>query len=189
MSDETRGMSVGEALEVARQRGLIVREGRPIGEALAASAPAAGNRPKREKPALVEASFTALPTPCWTVPLHVTAGDNQRGSKAKIGRAGYERRVVSRCLGGATLKYLAPFADLASRGEPVTVTLTRLGGTGLDPFDGLPASLKWVADTVALMLGFDDSAKSPVKFAPPKQEPGGAHGVRIQLSTGGVSRE
>lgn len=153
----------------AFERGLIA--GAP------ARAPAAP-KGKREKPVLLPSAF--VPPNVWLVPLHVVAGDNARGMRAKIGRAGHERRVTSRVLGGAALKYLAVFADLAARGEPVRITLTRLGGRGLDPMDGLPASLKYVADTVALMMGFDDGATSPLKFVT-QQEPGGPVGVRVTI--------
>lgn len=170
-------MSVAEALAEAQRRGLVVREGEPVRAKLGGVAPpslkAGGG-----KPALVGASFTQAPVPTWTIPLHVTAGDNNRG-KAKIGRAAHERRVVSRCLGGATLKYLAAFADLAARGQTVTVTLTRLGGRALDD-DNAVAAMKFVRDVVALMMGFDDSPRSPLRFVV-AQQPGGACGVRVEL--------
>lgn len=173
------------AILAAIQKGLIapevVREVQR-GEVLAGAPVAKVVRPKREKPALVEASFT-FPA-LWVVPLHVTAGDNNRG-KGKIGRAGHERRAVSRALGGATLRHLAVFALLASQGETVTVTLTRLGGGTLDD-DNCVAAMKYCRDSVAMMLGFDDNARSPLRFVV-AQEPGGACGVRIQLTTGGAT--
>ena len=138
---------------------------------------------KRKKPALVAASFEMTDLgPVWVLPLHVTAGDNARGSKAKIGRAGHERRVVSRCLGGATLCHLAPFAFLASRGERVTVRMTVLGGQEQDD-DNAIAACKYIRDAVCLMLGFGDGRNSPLAFVV-DSEPGGACGVRIELRSG-----
>lgn len=156
-----------EWLTAARERGLVVREGKPS---------LVPGKAKRAKPELVAAAFD--PFPRWTIPLHVTAGDNNRG-KAKIGRAGYERRVVSRHLGGATLVHLAPFATKASMGIPIDVTLTRLGGRALDD-DNLHAAMKYVRDTCALMMGFDDNASSPLRWEY-GQEPGGAVGVRVTI--------
>lgn len=158
------------AIVQARAKGLIVETSPRKGEA----APA--------KPELVAASFHATAASCvWVVPLRVAAGDNQRGGRAKIGRAGHERRVVSRCLGGATLKFLAGYAECAARGERVRVTLTRLGGRALDD-DNAVAAMKFVRDAVATMLGFDDGPASPLVFAT-GQEPGGPFGVRIELAS------
>ena len=142
--------------------------------------PPAPNEPKGRaaKPELVEASFTQGCRPAWVIPLHVTAGDNNRG-KAKIGRAAHERRVVSRHLGGATLAFLGAFAGLAAKGQIVTVTLTRLGGRELDD-DNAVAAMKYVRDTVALVMGFSDDAGGPLRWEY-GQEPGGPCGVRVEL--------
>jgi hypothetical protein len=143
--------------------------------------PAPGEpRGRREKVELVEPSFCVAPL-AWVIPLHVTPGDNNRG-KSKIGRAGHERRVVSRHLGGKTLAYLAAFARLAADGQAVTVRLTRLGGRGCDS-DNAVAAMKYVRDTVALMMGFEDGPNSPLRFVV-GQEPGGPCGVRVELEAG-----
>lgn len=139
-------------------------------------------RPKRGRVKLVGASFTNGSAPRWEIPLRVTAGDNARGQKARIGRAGHERRVVSRHLGGATLYALAAFAWLASRGKVVTVRLTRLGPVELDG-DNAVASLKYTRDCVALMMGFSDDPRSPLRFVV-SQERCDEFGVRIELSEG-----
>jgi hypothetical protein len=139
---------------------------------------AKAKRAKAAKPELVAAAFSEPAT--WVIPLHVTAGDNTRGSKAKIGRAGHERRVVSRALGGARLTVLARFALVASVGGKVRVTLTRLGGRVLDD-DNAVASMKYVRDCVALMMGFSDDTNSPLRFVV-CQEPHDKVGVRVELS-------
>jgi len=171
-----------EWLVTARAKGLIVREGpRPV-----PAEPAAAPRAGRDRPELVEADFTLTDAgPVWVVPLHVVAGDNTRGIRGKIGRAGHERRAVSRALGGKTLLHLAPLAHAAALGMPVTVTLTKLGGQALDT-DNLSAAMKYVRDAVACKLGFDDGPKSPLRWRY-GQEPGGPHGVRIALTVGEVT--
>ncbi len=156
------------AIQEALRRGLVA--GAKAGVPVKADDKAA-------KPVLVPAVFA--PPATWTVPLHVKSGDNAHEFRAKIGRAGHERRVVARCLGGATLRHLVPFAEAAAEGRAVTVALTRLGGGEMDT-DGLAGAMKYVRDTVALVLGFDDNARSPLRWEY-GQQPGGACGVRITL--------
>lgn len=80
--------------------------------------------PQPGKTKLVTASFN--PPACWLIPLHVVAGDNQRG-KAKIARAGHERRTVCRVF-ARYHRELAPFADVAQAGALVRCKLTRFDG-------------------------------------------------------------
>jgi len=158
------------AIQEAIRRGLIL--------------PQAGHpEPKgpTERASLVVPSFDPS-GPTWVIPLRVVAGDNARGSKAKIGRAGHERRAVSRAL-GPCLSHLAPLAcDVHHGGRRLVVSLTRLGGRGLDPADNLPASCKFVLDTVCMFFGIDDKAGSPLRVVY-DQSPGGAAGVRLTLAT------
>lgn len=174
MTTERRGMSVGEALDLARAKGLIREEGKCVGALLA---PTAAPKGKRDKPALVEAAFVGPAT--WVVPVYVVAGDNARGQRAKVGRAGHERAATARVL-ATNLRALAPFADAAQRGERVRCVLTRLGGREMDD-DGLHAAGKYVRDCVALFLGVGDGPRGPVRWEY-RSEPGGANGVRIELN-------
>lgn len=109
--------------------------------------------------ALVAAAFDKPAK--WTIPLYVVAGDNARGNKVRVGRAGHERRVVAKHL-AAHLLYLVPFAWQAAKGSPVRVIMTRLGR--LMDTDGLTASCKYVRDTIALFLGVDDGPRGPVEW-------------------------
>lgn len=135
---------------------------------------------KAGHPALVAPASASLPGGiAVTVPVYVVAGDNARGGRAKIGRAGHERRAVAEQL-ARHLRALAPLADAAQDGRPVRCRLVRLGGPGMDT-DGLAAACKYVRDTVALFLGVGDGPRGPVRWAY-DQEPGPAFGVRIELT-------
>lgn len=139
---------------------------------------------------LVEPAFSfdyATKVATWTIPLYVVAGDNARGMGSKIGRAGHEREVVGFAL-ARELGFLARYAKAIQRGEPVKVTLTKLGGGRLDVFDNGPASMKYVLDTVALFLGVRDS--NPALHAAFRQLPGKrVHGVQVILESMGTSND
>ena len=144
------------------------------GRAVVTSGPGC-RAPGSRKQALVAAAFE--PPGTWTIPLHVTAGDNSRGFARRIGRAGKERTAVGHAL-ARHLAWVAPFAWLIHhKGERVRCRLTRLGRTMDD--DNVQASLKYVRDTVALFLGVDDGARVIVwEYC---QEQSALAGVRIQL--------
>jgi hypothetical protein len=134
---------------------------------------------KGRKPVMVEPSFQwDESSAVWVVPLHVLPGDNSRGQKARIGRAGSERKAVAKRL-ARRLDALHLFAMRVQTGTPVLLTLTRLGGRKLDPHDNLPSSMKYVLDTVCLFLGIEDN--NPLLRVEFDQEPGPAVGVRIKL--------
>ncbi|AMV25491.1 hypothetical protein VT84_13920 [Gemmata sp. SH-PL17] len=144
---------------------------------------AAVPKAKREKPDLVapeheHGSRDGVRYSRWLVPLHVVAGDNARGMRAKIGRAGHERRVTSQAL-SRTLRALSPFAESAQAGHRVICTLTRVGGREMD-YANVVAAMKYVQDTVAMFLGVDDGPRGPVQWVY-DQKPGGPVGVRIQI--------
>ncbi len=134
------------------------------------------SRKAREKPELREPEY--YERNCFVVPLHVVAGDNARGQKARIGRAGHERRVCASVFAGAHSVWGAACCAL-TRDRPLTVYLARVGGRKMDD-DNLPASLKYIRDTVALFLGRDDN--DPLIHWEYAQEPGGPSGVRVRLS-------
>ena len=75
-----------------------------------------------------------------------------------------------------------PLGDAMRAGQRLRVRLVRLGGQRLDR-SNLPRALKAIEDAVALMLGADDG--SALWLAEWEQEPGGAWGVRIELSAEG----
>lgn len=157
----------------ARRAGLVISE-RP--HVVVANLETPAPRTRTLKVRLVEPSFTMPGT--WVIPLHLTPGDNARGQRGKIGRAGHERRVTARHL-AAHLVYLVPFAMAAQRGEAVTVTFTRLGRL-LDS-DGLQGACKYVRDTVALFLGVDDGPTGAVSWDY-HQERSAQFGVRVSLA-------
>lgn len=131
---------------------------------------------KAKKVKLVEASFS--PPGTWAVPLHVVSGDNSRGNRAKIGRAGHERKAVAKSLAGK-LAYVTIMAAAIQYGEALRVTLTRLGPGRMDD-DGIASACKYVRDTIAMFLGVDDG--SPLYRWVYAQEKSAAYGVRIELS-------
>lgn len=156
-------MSIPEnhpAIRTAIAKGLIPADAAPVPEA---------------KPALVAASFLAPGT--WTIPVHVVSGDNARGMRSKIGRAGHERNATFRVL-ARNLRDLARFADAAQAGLPVVCRFTRIGR--LMDSDGLAGACKYVRDAVAAMLGVGDGPRGPVRWEY-EQESASACGVRIEL--------
>jgi hypothetical protein len=139
------------------------------------------DRPKpaksREKRDLLPQAF--VPPGTWLVPVYVAAGDNgQRFNRSKIARAGHERKPVYHAL-ARQLHDLAAFALHAQRGDPVKITLTRIGGNKMDAAN-VVAAMKYVQDAVADFLGVDDGSKNlDWKYA---AEPGARkYGVRIEL--------
>ncbi len=133
---------------------------------------------KRVKPDLIAPAFESLVGGVvFTVPVYVVAGDNARGAKAKIGRAGHERRATGEQL-ARHLRELAPLADAAQAGRPVRCRLVRLGGE-MDT-DGLAGALKYTRDCVALFLGVGDGPRGPIRWEY-AQEKSKAFGVRIEL--------
>lgn len=66
---------------------------------------------------------------------------------------------------------------------PASVMLTRYSPKQLDPFDGLPASFKFVVDALCEWWGIDDGPGCPVKFAC-RQEKAKYFGVKIEMEHG-----
>ncbi len=135
-------------------------------------------RKAREKPELVTPGYFNC-TGTFMVPLHVTAGDNSRGQKARIGRAGHERRVCASVFALGHFCWFKMLAGPTNNPGVITVEMTRLGGRSLDS-DNLQASMKYVRDTAALFLGKPDN--DPLIRWEYYQEPGGPSGVRVRLS-------
>lgn len=158
------------------------REGR-IRDERAAAGPPAGvpAKVRRRGPALVEASFASGPSPprvVAVVPCEVPSLANDRDWRTRNRVTQAHRLAVSRAL-GPRLAALAPLAEHYHRGGTLRVVLTRLGGRQLDRHDNLPASLKYVLDSLCLLIGADDAdERLDVKH---QQEPGGLVGVRITL--------
>lgn len=115
----------------------------------------------------------------WVIGVEVPSLSNSREWRTRNRVAQAHRKAVSRAL-GAALPDLAPVAAHFHRGGTVRVALTRLGGRALDQHDNLPASLKYVLDGVCLMIGADDA--DPRLEVVHGQEPGGASGVRIEIT-------
>lgn len=136
-------------------------------------------RTRAEKATVVDAAYRLTPDgPEFVVPVRLNPGDNARGMWQKIGAAASVRPKVAAVLSKG-LADLQPYADRCRDGLPVVVRMTRLGGRGLDT-DGLAGSLKYVRDTVALVLGTGDGPKGPVRWEC-HQQPGGPYGVLIDL--------
>lgn len=160
------------------------RNERLVAQTGGAMAVTADARPKKSRQTperhLVEPAFDfAKMVATWTIPLYVVAGDNARGIGKRIGRAGHEREVVGFAL-ARHLIYLNRYAQAIQQGEPVKVTLTKLGGGTVDRWDGLPSSFKYVLDTVCLFMGVRDSC--PLLTVEHLQLPGKrVHGVQVRL--------
>ena len=146
--------------------------------ALAGLAPDAP--PDRAAPDLIEPRVEARDdgSLVFDVPCVVPSLANERQWQQRNRVAQAHRRAVSRAM-GPHLRLLAPFAEQYHAGRPLAVTLTRVGGKSLDRTANLPAALKYLEDSVALMLGADDSAAHWVCRC--EQLPGGATGARIEL--------
>ncbi len=141
--------------------------------------PAASKGSKGGKPVPVEPAVTlhaAVMT--FTLPILTASEANQRQWQGKARRTSDARRAVSRAF-GRHLRRLASYADHYHAGGVLLVTLTRLGGKGLDRTVNLPSALKAVEDGVATVLGADDG--SPLWRCRCEQEPGPKYGVRIRL--------
>ena len=69
---------------------------------------------------------------------------------------------------------------------PVAVTLTRIASRKIDGHDGLPASLKGVADEIAALLGLksDDDERVTWNYAQ-SNEGRGVYGVRVSIEPRG----
>lgn len=166
--------SIEKAIEKARREGRIISETKPVN--LPGPTPTPERSAKKVKRELLPAAFVQPAT--WLVPVYCYAGDNARGFKKQIGRAGHERRPVYHTL-ARQLRALAPFADAAQAGRTVRITLTRIGGNKMDAAN-VVAALKYVQDAVADLLGVDDGKECldwEYGQAPGRRK----HGVRIQL--------
>jgi hypothetical protein len=162
------GMSVGEALDkIAKEQGLNLS---PVEKA----------KKRRDKVPLVEASSFVGP---WyfmaVIPLYVVAGDNSRGMRKRIGRGGHEKTTTIKTL-ARWHREIAPYADQAIAGERVEIKLTRLGPNLLDD-DNCTASCKYVRDSVAMLLGCDDSPRSPLIWSYDQRKEA-AYGVEVRIS-------
>jgi hypothetical protein len=86
-------------------------------------------------------------------------------------RAGEQNNMVAAAL----------LAAGVSHDPPVKVTLTRYAPKMLDPFDGLPASFKFVVDALCKWWGIDDGPGCPVTVEA-RQEKSRWYGVRIEIN-------
>lgn len=127
--------------------------------------------------------FHTIGTAVWVIRgIEVPSLANSRDWRTRNRVAQAHRRAVSFSLGGSLFD-LAPLASRYHFGGKVLVKLTRLGGRALDRTANLPASLKYIEDAVALMMGADDGDSSRW-LCECAQEPGGATGVRIEITEG-----
>lgn len=164
-------------VQQAIERGLIPADAlavRPGSATIEASDRTRGKR--KAKPALVDPLFVQPGT--WLIPCEVPSLANDREWQTRSRVAQAHRRAVSRAM-GRTLPYLAPFAERYHSGGALVVKLTRLGGKALDRTANLPASLKYIEDAIALMVGADDGAVNWLCEC--DQQAGGACGVRVEL--------
>lgn len=90
----------------------------------------------------------------------------------------------------ATLARLQKVSLTCPFEPPLVVTVTRIAaGRGLDPFENLPSSLKYIVDTIARYVGVDDRRDDLVKYiAKQERAPHGSlKRVRIEIEPRGAS--
>jgi hypothetical protein len=144
----------------------------------AAAFPRTAESAKRKPMELVAPAFEAPGT--WTIPVHVVAGDNARGMRSKIGRAGHERNAVFHVLARYHREF-APLAEAAQAGRPLVCVLTRIGR--LMDSDGLAGACKYVRDAIAAFLGVSDGPLGPVRWEYEQESHGSLCGVRITIES------
>jgi hypothetical protein len=91
--------------------------------------------------------------------------------RARQRRAKLQRALVTANLIGQSLYRRLPFV----------VTLTRYAPGTLDAHDGLPASMKFVADAVAATAGVDDRDERIGFGYAQEPAPAGCYGVRLRI--------
>jgi hypothetical protein len=138
----------------------------------------------KAKPELVEPSVILAGGKLTAeIPVETVSEINDRKWKARSRRTGKAWKAVSRTI-CPHLILLASFAAAYHRGQALRIVFTRLGGKRLDR-SNLPTALKATEDSVAYLLGADDG--DPRWRAAWEQQPGGAVGVRVEITveTGG----
>jgi hypothetical protein len=135
------------------------------------------DKPEPKEPVLVEPSVVMLSALTVTIPVVTRSEINLKDWKARNRRNSEAWKAVSRTL-GPHLKDLAPYAEAYAADRALRVTFTRLGGRRMDQ-SNLPTATKATEDAVAFMLGADDG--DPRWHPSWKQEPGGPHGVRVEI--------
>lgn len=140
-----------------------------------------GGKPARAKapPALVAPAAGVRLT--VVVPLKTVSGANAREHHmARHRRVKAERELIWAWMGGYA------FPAWFDRSPRYVVTLTRLGGRGLDGHDNLRAALKGCADQLTVWLGLKSDADPRLVWGY-GQEPGREYGVRITIEAGECS--
>jgi|GEM_PF-1674786 len=129
---------------------------------------------------------------CFSIPVKTSnplngSGGTTRGARfAAAARAKKQRNAARECAMAAVEVDLAGIWVRHTRHflrYPLRVTLTRVSVGTLDAFDGLPASLKRIADGICDALGVDDGDASKVVFAA-KQRKGsrGEYSVEVEIA-------
>lgn len=94
----------------------------------------------------------------FVLPIRTVSEANSHNKWRKNNNSNGAKKIVSAFL-GKHLDRLVPFADAYHRGGAIQIKFTRLGGNHLDEMANLGASMKYVEDAVALMIGADDGGK------------------------------
>lgn len=163
-------LSLGEALEQARRKGLIVEKG--VNHA-ALSPDAVSVEDK--KPLLLPSVF--VPPGTWIVGVQTISAGNLAKWRGLSNHTKKCRAAVSK-LFGKHLRSLAEFAEHYHNGGSVRITFTRLAPKRLDA-GNVSMSVKAVEDAVALLMGADDGDMRWV--ATYEQEQSERYGVRIVM--------
>jgi hypothetical protein len=117
-------------------------------------------------------------------PLNGSRGNSARAAMYRTRQRARERALSEMCT-RAAIRW-APITDFFVL--PCIVQLTRVApSNGLDPFDGLPASLKSIVDGIADAMGLKNDRDPQVVWAPPLQRRGkrGEYAVEVEIQTGG----
>jgi hypothetical protein len=134
---------------------------------------------KRPKPKEFVAPLFVTPA-TWVIPAWLESeanrGNNLRGVLQR--KAGVKAAVWK-----SMARYywaFGPVGDAIREGRPASITVTRLGGRGLD-VGNLWRAVKPVEDAIAILLGCSDGSAAWQRSFYVRQEPGNLWGVRVEM--------
>jgi hypothetical protein len=91
------------------------------------------------------------------------------------------RRKVQREAVAWAIKQETVFRDLPAL--PISVLCVRIGGSGLDPHDGLRSAFKSIVDEIAAAYGLPDNDKRFTWRYDQEKSKRGVYGVRVRIES------
>lgn len=118
----------------------------------------------------------------WVIPAWLESESNRGGQlKGVIQRKAAVKKAVWKAL-GPHWRAFGPVGDAIRSGAYAAITVTRMGGRGLDT-GNLWRAVKPVEDAIAILLGVDDGLPGWRSAFSVGQEPGPLWGVRVEMRT------